>query len=67
MIPVEAVEAVLVEQGGLWFHAKPLRDTSLLHRWKHERSCSHEWHPENAMGVDWFCCKCGKEADGATK
>jgi hypothetical protein len=54
----------LVFSGGIWSHAKPLRDTSWWHRRKRERSCpGHEWHPENSMVIDWFCCKCGKETD----
>jgi hypothetical protein len=51
---------------GVWDVARPLRDTSLWHRWKQERACrkatGHCWHPEAL--IDWFCCLCGADTDG---
>ena len=51
---------------GHWAVVKPLRDSSLWHRWKAERACRatvrHCWHPEDLIG--WFCCECGAETDG---
>jgi hypothetical protein len=51
---------------GLWQVAKPLRDTSPLHRWNRERAClkslGHCWHPEDMIG--WYCCECGGDTEG---
>lgn len=51
---------------GVWQPARPLRDTSLWHRWRRERACrqtvGHCWHPESL--IDWYCCECGGETDG---
>jgi hypothetical protein len=51
---------------GQWVPARPLRDTSVLHRWRQERACrqqiGHCWHPEDLIG--WWCCLCSAETDG---
>jgi hypothetical protein len=57
---------IMRQTGGVWFVARPLRDTSWLHRWLGERRCGkvagHCWHPDSY--VDWWCCMCSGETDG---
>ncbi len=61
-----------VMAGPTYIHpAKPLRASWGLLRWQVERACrkrgGHWWHPDGPSGVDWFCCQCGKQTEGAPK
>lgn len=56
--------------GVFWVPARPIEDTSPLHRWRDWHRCKkaggHWWHPYDAM-IDWFCCQCGKITSGMPK
>jgi len=49
--------------------AKPMQGSWLV-QYNSEVRCrkngGHHWHPDNGM-IDWFCCMCGAECDGAPK
>jgi hypothetical protein len=49
-----------------WEIARPLRDSSRWHRWRHERACGkasgHCWHSGEFLG--WWCCLCSADCGG---
>lgn len=51
---------------GRWEPARPLTDSSWLHRAADRRRCGREtghcWHAEGF--TEWWCCMCGGDTDG---
>lgn len=47
---------------------RPLPLRGWIGQWRRKRACrekiGHCWHPENGMGVDWWCCECAAMTDG---